>query len=226
MLLVRSPIWNEMLREEEHSKRQLTPGRTDVTETSISCALKDAAKVLIASGALSKVFAQIESILRRSMTEEHKLEAAIEFTSRPKDKNSLQTASWLVRYDARYAAQVEATALAKANAQKKTDLDLLAAAAQAKADAQENAKAQVEAKARAKLEAQGKAEAKKIADAPVKAKAEEERIAKLWLKRSIWAAAFIVASLVGMIAFSVASRAPLPPPAEEPSEPAPAARSE
>jgi len=56
--------------------------------------------------------------------------------------------------------------------------------------------------------------------------AEEERIAKLWLKRSIWAAAFIVASLVGMIAFSVASRAPLPPPAEEPSEPAPAARSE
>ena len=156
MFLVRSPIWNEMhsLREEEHSKRQLTPGRTDVTETSINCALKDAAKVLIASGALSKVFAQIESILRRSMTEEHKLEAAIEFTSRPKDKNSLQTASWLVRYDARYAAQVEATALAKANAQKKTDL--LAAAAQAKADAQENAKAQVEAKARAKLEAQGK----------------------------------------------------------------------
>ena len=56
--------------------------------------------------------------------------------------------------------------------------------------------------------------------------AEEERIAKLWLKRSIWAAAFIVASLVGMIAFSVAFRAPLPPPAEEPSEPAPAARSE
>jgi transposase-like protein len=56
--------------------------------------------------------------------------------------------------------------------------------------------------------------------------AEEERIAKLWLKRSIWAAAFIVASLVGMIAFSVAFRAPLPPPAEEPSEPAPAVQSE
>jgi len=56
--------------------------------------------------------------------------------------------------------------------------------------------------------------------------AEEERIAKLWLKRSIWAAAFIVASLVGMIAFSVAFRSPLPPPAEEPSEPAPSAQSE
>jgi uncharacterized Zn finger protein (UPF0148 family) len=56
--------------------------------------------------------------------------------------------------------------------------------------------------------------------------AEEERIAKLWLKRSIWAAAFIVASLMGMIAFSVAFRAPLPPPAEEPSEPAPSAQSE
>jgi hypothetical protein len=118
---------------------------------------KDAAKVLIASGALSKVFAQIEIILKRPMTEDHKLKAATEFTSRSKEK-----------FDARYTAQVEATALAKANAQKKTDL--LAAAAQAKADAQENATAQVEAKARAKLEAQGKAEAKKIADAPVKAK--------------------------------------------------------
>lgn len=56
--------------------------------------------------------------------------------------------------------------------------------------------------------------------------AEEERIAKVWLTRSIWAAAFIVASLVGMIAFSFAFRAPLPPPAEQPSEPDPAARSE
>lgn len=57
-------------------------------------------------------------------------------------------------------------------------------------------------------------------------RAEEERIAKVWLTRSIWAAAFIVVSLVGMIAFSFASRAPLPPPAEQPSEPDPAARSE
>jgi len=57
--------------------------------------------------------------------------------------------------------------------------------------------------------------------------AEEERIAKLWLARAIWAAAFIVASLVGMIAFSFAYRAPPPrPPVEPPSDPAPAARTE
>jgi len=57
-------------------------------------------------------------------------------------------------------------------------------------------------------------------------RADEERIAKLWLNRSIWAAAFIVASLVGMIVVSFAFRAPLPPPVEQPSEPDPAAQSE
>ena len=57
-------------------------------------------------------------------------------------------------------------------------------------------------------------------------RADEERIAKRWLTRSIWAAAFIVASLVGMIAISFAFRAPLPPPAELPSEPDPAVQSE
>lgn len=58
-------------------------------------------------------------------------------------------------------------------------------------------------------------------------RAEEERMAKLWLSRAIWAAAFIVASLVGMIALSLAFRPPLPPrPAEPPSEPAPAAQTE
>ena len=61
-------------------------------------------------------------------------------------------------------------------------------------------------------------------------RAEEERIAKLWLTRSIWAAAFIVASLVGMIAFSFAFRAPPPPPLQPPAdhstEPDPAARTE
>lgn len=57
-------------------------------------------------------------------------------------------------------------------------------------------------------------------------RADEERIAKLWLTRSIWAAAFIVASLVGMIAISFAFRAPLAPPVEQPSEPDPAVQSE
>jgi uncharacterized Zn finger protein (UPF0148 family) len=57
-------------------------------------------------------------------------------------------------------------------------------------------------------------------------RADEERIARLWLTRSIWAAAFIVASLVGMIAVSFAFRAPLPPPIEQPSEPDPAVQSE
>jgi hypothetical protein len=58
-------------------------------------------------------------------------------------------------------------------------------------------------------------------------RAEEERIAKLWLSRAIWAAAFIVASLVGMIALSFVFRPPLPPrPAEPPIEPAPAAQTE
>lgn len=57
-------------------------------------------------------------------------------------------------------------------------------------------------------------------------RADEERIAKLWLTRSIWAAAFIVASLVGMIAFSFAHRAAGPAPAGRPSEPDPAGRSE
>ncbi len=57
-------------------------------------------------------------------------------------------------------------------------------------------------------------------------RADEERIAKLWLKRSIWAAAFIVASLVGMIVISFAFRAPLPPPVEQSSEPDPAVQSE
>jgi uncharacterized Zn finger protein (UPF0148 family) len=58
-------------------------------------------------------------------------------------------------------------------------------------------------------------------------RAEEERMAKLWLSRAIWAAAFIVASLVGMIALSFVFRPPLPPrPAEPPSEPAPAAQTE
>ena len=57
-------------------------------------------------------------------------------------------------------------------------------------------------------------------------RADEERIARLWLNRSIWAAAFIVASLVGMIAVSFAFRGPLPPPAEQPSEPDPAVQSE
>jgi len=58
-------------------------------------------------------------------------------------------------------------------------------------------------------------------------RAEEERMAKLWLSRAIWAAALIVASLVGMIALSFAFRPPLPArPAEPPSEPAPAAQTE
>ncbi len=58
-------------------------------------------------------------------------------------------------------------------------------------------------------------------------RAEEERMAKVWLKRAILAAAFIVASLVGMIALSFAFRPPLPPrPAEPPSEPIPAAQTE
>jgi uncharacterized Zn finger protein (UPF0148 family) len=58
-------------------------------------------------------------------------------------------------------------------------------------------------------------------------RAEEERMAKLWLSRAIWAAAFIVASLVGMIALSFVFSPPLPPrPAEPPIEPAPAARTE
>ncbi len=57
-------------------------------------------------------------------------------------------------------------------------------------------------------------------------RADEERIAKLWLTRSIWAAAFIVASLVGMIVFSFAYRAAGPAPAGQPSEPDPAVRSE
>jgi len=58
-------------------------------------------------------------------------------------------------------------------------------------------------------------------------RAEEERMAKLWLSRAILAAAFIVTSLVGMIALSFAFRPPLPPPpAEPPSAPAPAARTE
>jgi hypothetical protein len=58
-------------------------------------------------------------------------------------------------------------------------------------------------------------------------RAEEERAAQVWLSRAILAAAFIVASLVGMIALSFAFRPPLPPPpAEPPSEPAPAAQSE
>lgn len=56
--------------------------------------------------------------------------------------------------------------------------------------------------------------------------AEEERIAKLWLKRSIWAAAFIVASLVGMIAFSFAFPGPSPPPGGRSSEPDPAVQNE
>lgn len=57
--------------------------------------------------------------------------------------------------------------------------------------------------------------------------AEEERIAKLWLSRAILAAAFIVASLVGMIALSFAFRPPLPPPpVEPPSAPAPEAQTE
>lgn len=55
---------------------------------------------------------------------------------------------------------------------------------------------------------------------------EEERIAKRWLQRSIWAAVFIVASLAGMIAFSVVSRPPLPSPVDPPIEPAPAAQTE
>jgi hypothetical protein len=58
-------------------------------------------------------------------------------------------------------------------------------------------------------------------------RAEEERAAQVWLSRAILAAAFIVASLVGMIALSFAFRPPLPPPpAEPPSEPAPAAQTE
>jgi len=56
-------------------------------------------------------------------------------------------------------------------------------------------------------------------------RAEEERLAKLWLSRAIWAAAFIVVSLVGMIALSFVFRPPLPPPpAGPPTEPAPAAQ--
>lgn len=56
--------------------------------------------------------------------------------------------------------------------------------------------------------------------------AEEEQMAKRWLSRSIWAAAFIVASLAGMIAVSFALRKPSPPPADPPTAPDPAARSE
>lgn len=57
-------------------------------------------------------------------------------------------------------------------------------------------------------------------------RAEEERMAKVWLSRAMLAAAFIVASLVGMIALSFGFRPPLKPrPAEPPSGPAPAARS-
>jgi anti-sigma-K factor RskA len=57
-------------------------------------------------------------------------------------------------------------------------------------------------------------------------RAAEERMARLWLSRAILAAAFIVASLVGMIAFSFALRPSRSPPAEPPSVPAPAARTD
>lgn len=58
-------------------------------------------------------------------------------------------------------------------------------------------------------------------------RAREERMAKVWLSRAMLAAAFIVLSLIGMIALSFALRPPLPPlPAEPPNAPAPAARTE
>jgi len=56
--------------------------------------------------------------------------------------------------------------------------------------------------------------------------AEEERFAKRWLSRSIWAAALIVTALAALIAFSFASRKPAPPPSDQPSGADPAARSD
>lgn len=55
--------------------------------------------------------------------------------------------------------------------------------------------------------------------------AAEERFAKRWLGRSIWAAAFIVAALAGLIVFSLVARPPATPPADPPSVPDPADRS-
>ena len=52
--------------------------------------------------------------------------------------------------------------------------------------------------------------------------AEEERLARLWLRRAIWAGVLVVVWLVGMIAFSLARRPSAP--AGPPSAPAPAAR--
>ena len=57
-------------------------------------------------------------------------------------------------------------------------------------------------------------------------RAAEERIARVWLVRSVWAAAIIVAGLVGMVAFSFARRVPGQRPGDPPSVPDPAARTE
>jgi len=51
----------------------------------------------------------------------------------------------------------------------------------------------------------------------------EERDAKRWLTRAIWAAAFIMASLIGMIVFSFLAR---PQPDADSTAPHPAAQSE
>jgi len=53
---------------------------------------------------------------------------------------------------------------------------------------------------------------------------QEEQAARRWLARAVWAAAFIVASLVGMIVFSFVARGPQPD--DRSSEPDPAVRSE
>jgi len=53
---------------------------------------------------------------------------------------------------------------------------------------------------------------------------QEEQAAKRWLARAIWAAAFIAASLIGMVVFSLLARPPQPD--ADSTAPHPAAQSE